>query len=50
MSVRRPGCATPSRPPNRGWGEEPGAVKYWRVVILWIVVLVALFAFQQIFS
>jgi len=25
-------------------------VKYWRVVILWIVVLVALFAFQQIFS
>jgi len=25
-------------------------VKYWRVVILWIVVLVALFAFQQFFS
>jgi len=25
-------------------------VNYWRVVVLWIVVLVALFAFQQIFS
>jgi len=25
-------------------------VNYWRVVVLWILVLIGLFAFQQMFS
>ena len=37
-------------PQMTGTAEETGATNYGRVMVVWVVVLLALYAFQEYFS